>query len=68
MPTGILSRRDFLAVLGAATSARALGQDTPKPDFTLRIGPVNLEVQPGKVVKTTGYNGAAPGPLLRDLP
>jgi FtsP/CotA-like multicopper oxidase with cupredoxin domain len=37
----------------------------PPPDFTLRIGPVNLEIQPGKIVKTTGYNGAAPGPLLR---
>ena len=65
MPTEILGRRDFLTVLGAAASARALGQETRKPDFTLRIGPVNLEVQPGKVVKTMGYNGAAPGPLLR---
>ncbi len=61
----ILNRRDFLAVLGAAASARALGQETPTPDFTLRIGPVSLEVQPGKVVKTTGYNGAVPGPLIR---
>jgi FtsP/CotA-like multicopper oxidase with cupredoxin domain len=61
----ITSRRDFLAVLGAAASARAFGQETRKPDFTLRIGPVNVEIQPGKVVRTTGYNGVVPGPLIR---
>jgi FtsP/CotA-like multicopper oxidase with cupredoxin domain len=61
----IPSRREFLAALGAAASARALGQETPTPDFTLRIGPVNVEIQPGKVVRTTGYNGVAPGPLIR---
>jgi FtsP/CotA-like multicopper oxidase with cupredoxin domain len=43
----------------------ARGQQASKADFTLRIGPVNVEVQPGKVVKTTGYNGTAPGPLIR---
>lgn len=59
------SRRDFLALLGAAASARAYGQEIPKPDFTLRIGPISLEIQPGKIVKTTGYNGSAPGPLIR---
>jgi FtsP/CotA-like multicopper oxidase with cupredoxin domain len=65
MPSAIPSRREFLAVLGAAASAQVLGQEIPTPDFTLRIGPLNLEIQPGKVVRTTGYNGAAPGPLLR---
>jgi FtsP/CotA-like multicopper oxidase with cupredoxin domain len=60
-----MNRRHFLATLGAAASVSALAQQTPKPDFTLRIGPVNLEVQPGKVVKTIGYNGAVPGPLIR---
>lgn len=50
---------------GAASGAIALGQENVKPDFTLRIGPIHVEVQPGKVVKTTGYNGAAPGPLIR---
>jgi FtsP/CotA-like multicopper oxidase with cupredoxin domain len=59
------NRREFLAMLGAAASASALAQQTPKPDITLRIGPVNLEIQPGKVVRTTGYNGTAPGPLIR---
>ncbi len=63
--TEIPSRRKFLTLLGATACAPALGQQTSRPDFTLRIGPVNLEIQPGKVIKTTGYNGAAPGPLLR---
>jgi FtsP/CotA-like multicopper oxidase with cupredoxin domain len=60
----IVNRRMFLAALGAA-AAGANGQEASKPDFTLRIGPVNLEVKPGKVIRTTGYNGSVPGPLLR---
>jgi len=52
-------------MLGAAASARAYAQGNSKPDFTLRIGPANVEIQPGKIVKTTGYNGSAPGPLIR---
>ncbi len=48
---------------GAAISVR--GEVTPKPDFSLGIGPVNVEVQPGKTVKTTGYNGMVPGPPIR---
>jgi FtsP/CotA-like multicopper oxidase with cupredoxin domain len=35
------------------------------PDATLRIGPLNLEIAPGRVVKTIGYNGQVPGPVLR---
>jgi FtsP/CotA-like multicopper oxidase with cupredoxin domain len=66
----MLNRRDFLAVLGAAASARGLSQETLSqethtPDLTLRIGPISIEVQPGKIVKTTGYNGVVPGPLIR---
>ena len=38
---------------------------TGAPDATLRIGPVNLEIAPGRVVKTIAYNGQAPGPVLR---
>ena len=36
-----------------------------KPDATLRISPVKLEIAPGKIVETIGYNGLVPGPLLR---
>ena len=35
------------------------------PDVALRISPVELEIAPGRVIKTTGYNGSAPGPVLR---
>lgn len=58
-----VNRRNFLAALGAAASVN--GQESAKPDFTLRIAPVSLEVQPGKVIRTTGYNGSVPGPLIR---
>jgi FtsP/CotA-like multicopper oxidase with cupredoxin domain len=33
--------------------------------FSLRIAPVNLELAPGQIIQTIGYNGSAPGPLLR---
>ena len=36
-----------------------------KADYTLKIEPTSLELAPGIVVKTTGYNGQVPGPLLR---
>jgi FtsP/CotA-like multicopper oxidase with cupredoxin domain len=34
-------------------------------DHTIRIAPVSLEIAPGKIIKTTGYNGTVPGPALR---
>ena len=37
----------------------------PQADHTIRIAPVSLEIAPGKIFKTTGYNGAVPGPALR---
>ena len=39
--------------------------DSGKADFTLRIGPVEAEIAPGHWIKTTGYNGGFPGPVLR---
>jgi FtsP/CotA-like multicopper oxidase with cupredoxin domain len=54
-----MKRRDFLGVLAATAFA-----ETP-PDITLRIGPVTVEPAKGKMVRTVGYNGMAPGPLLR---
>ncbi len=38
---------------------------TEKADYTLRIAPISLELAPGKTIKTTGYNGKVPGPVLR---
>jgi len=58
-----MNRRDFLGVLGAA--AVQLRGAQSKADFTLRIGPVTVELSPKKLVKTIGYNGTSPGPLLR---
>jgi FtsP/CotA-like multicopper oxidase with cupredoxin domain len=43
----------------------AAGPDNSKPDFTLRIAPVTVELTPTRIVSTIGYNGTAPGPLLR---
>ncbi len=37
----------------------------PAPDYTLRIAPLHLEIAPGKVVKTTAFNGRVPGDLIR---
>lgn len=68
----IVDRRNFLALLGTSayiTAASRLGiqspAEIPKPDATLRISPVKLEIAPGKIVETIGYNGSVPGPLLR---
>lgn len=70
-----MNRREFIVAAGALavqTGRRALfpsiaaaSQTTSKPDFTLRIAPVSAELAPGKTVKTIGYNGAVPGPILR---
>jgi hypothetical protein len=34
-------------------------------DYTIRIAPVSHEIAPGKLIKTTAYNGSIPGPALR---
>ena len=34
-------------------------------DYKLLIDHISLEIAPKTVIKTTGYNGSAPGPLLR---
>jgi FtsP/CotA-like multicopper oxidase with cupredoxin domain len=64
-----MQRRHFLAALGAAALPPMLPAQTACPagkaDFTLRIGPVTVELAPGKKLKTIGYNGSAPGPILR---
>ena len=55
-----MNRRDFLSLIAAPAFAQER-----KPDATLQIAPLDLEIAPGKIVKTIGYNGSAPGPLLR---
>lgn len=52
-----------------AELARCMGFQTapgnPKADIELHVSPVDIEVAPRKIIKTTGYNGSAPGPVLR---
>jgi FtsP/CotA-like multicopper oxidase with cupredoxin domain len=55
-----MDRRQFLAALAAQAAP-----DNPKADITLRISPVELEIAPRRTIQTTGYNGSAPGPVLR---
>jgi FtsP/CotA-like multicopper oxidase with cupredoxin domain len=68
-----VQRRDFvklsgLGALGAASSARAAQRlaapADSKPDITLRIAPVIVELAPSRVISTIGYNGSSPGPVL----
>ncbi len=62
-----MTRRALLAGASAAIVAgrTGLARAAPQIDYTLRIGPVSLEIASGKTIKTTGYNGRVPGPLLR---
>ena len=46
---------------GAAVSGNA-GE---KADVTLRIGPVLVDIAKDHTISTIGYNGTAPGPLIR---
>ena len=67
-----LTRRRFLSLAGGASSlaACAFAQETETAvefgaNITLRISEITLELAPRHSVKTLGYNGQAPGPLLR---
>ncbi len=67
-----MRRRDFLELLGvgisvplASSLAAQVPASSPKADVTLHISPVEVEIAPGKTIKTIGYNGSAPGPFLR---
>src|SRR5580658_5516820 len=62
-----MNRRDFLTAAGGAylSSLSARAQDAGKVDFTVKIGPVDVEIAPRRIFKTVGYNGSVPGPPLR---
>jgi hypothetical protein len=46
-----------------AASLRRVQAAERAVDHTIRIGPVSLELAPGKTIKTTGYNDSVPGPV-----
>jgi FtsP/CotA-like multicopper oxidase with cupredoxin domain len=58
-----LDRRTFLKA--AAASIIPAAAQEPAADFTLHIATAELEIAPGRKIKTTAYNGAVPGPVLR---
>jgi len=67
-----MNRRQFLFTAGAVAAQAGRGLLTPpaawastKADHTLRIAPVSFELAAGKILRTIGYNGTVPGPLLR---
>jgi len=71
-----MNRRDFLISGLASLGLPSLGSlplafadakegNGDQTNVTLRIAPISLEIGTGKTIKTTGYNGSAPGPILR---
>ena len=66
-----LSRRQVIksAGMAAAVAALPLGvralMQEEKADYSLEIGPYDLEVSANHFIKTIAYNGQVPGPLLR---
>jgi FtsP/CotA-like multicopper oxidase with cupredoxin domain len=57
--------RLLMSQMQPGLQSNAPASDTPKPDFTLRIAPVMVELTPAHTISTIGYNGTSPGPLLR---
>ncbi|AXC14145.1 Multicopper oxidase [Acidisarcina polymorpha] len=66
---GPMDRRQFLQLAASAGAVslidRSLAWSSTVEQFSLEITPVTVELAPGVVVQTTGYNGKAPGPILR---
>jgi len=76
-----MNRREFLRLTGvtALSGASILSGCAPPLErtttpsasagdaarFSLRIAPIKLELSPKQIIQTVGYNGSAPGPLLR---
>lgn len=71
-----VTRRAFLR-MAAAVGAGALagdcrsrapdstGRGVAGADVTIRMAPLDVEVAPHQVVRTVGYNGSVPAPVLR---
>jgi FtsP/CotA-like multicopper oxidase with cupredoxin domain len=74
----VVNRRSFLKLGGlalaeagstrltlGAQSASTASAPESKADYTLRIAPVTVELDRSHILSTIGYNGIAPGPVLR---
>ncbi len=57
--------RLLMSQMQPGMQSNAPASETTKPDFTLRIAPVMVELTPTRTISTIGYNGTSPGPLLR---
>ena len=69
-----MKRRQFLSMAGAVMTHQLVASQLPsagsgpaaaRPDYSLRIAPMDLELAPKINVRTMAYNGQVPGPLLR---
>lgn len=62
-----MHRRDFLRSLGAGLTVAVADPllCASAPDFTLRIQTVDVELAPKRTIRTIGYNGTSPGPILK---
>ncbi|MGJ4940452.1 multicopper oxidase family protein [Bradyrhizobium sp. HKCCYLS1011] len=71
----LLSRRTLLRGAKAGTASLLAARTVPlvraqttqneAADYKISIAPTSIEIAPGKVIKTTAYNGTVPGPALR---
>ena len=59
---GLLVQSSLRTGLGASAEERT---SSHAADYTIQIAPVSHEIAPGKIIKTTAYNGSVPGPVLR---
>jgi len=57
--------RLLLSQMQPGMQSNSPASDITKPDITLRIAPVMVELTPNRTISTIGYNGTSPGPLLR---
>lgn len=66
-----MNRRRFLEGCGSVAASSLLARQkylwaqSTTADINLTIAPLQLEIAPGRIVRTIAYNGSVPGPLIR---
>ncbi|HEX4758553.1 MAG TPA: multicopper oxidase domain-containing protein [Terracidiphilus sp.] len=60
-----MDRRSFLALLASTAIPVPARPQAEKADYSIEIAPVTIELGQKSSYKTIGYNGSAPGPILR---